>query len=75
LQPTDWQLLDLDFEYLGDGPAVDRQLWISEMESAVAAARLADGTDMDFALIRQLPWTLKVASDFVADIIVPKAMA
>jgi hypothetical protein len=40
---------DLDFEALGDGPAVDRQLWISEMESAVAAARIADGTDVDGA--------------------------
>ena len=47
LQPADRQLLDLDFEALGDGPAVDRQLWISEMESAVAAARIADGTDAD----------------------------
>jgi hypothetical protein len=40
-------LLELDFEALGNGPAVDRQLWISEMESAVAAARLSDGTDND----------------------------
>jgi hypothetical protein len=49
LQPSDRQLLDVDFEALGDGPAVDRQLWISEMESAVAAARLADGTDVECA--------------------------
>jgi hypothetical protein len=46
LQPADRQLLDLDFEVLGDGLAVDRQLWISEMESAVAAARIADGTGL-----------------------------
>jgi hypothetical protein len=49
LQPSDRQLLDLDFEALGDGPEVDRQLWFSEMESATAAARIADGTDIDFA--------------------------
>ena len=47
LLPEDRQLLDVDFESLGDGPAVDRQLWISAMESAVAASRLADGTDAD----------------------------
>jgi hypothetical protein len=45
LLPEDRQLLDVDFESLGDGPAVDRQLWISEMEPAVAAAHIADGTD------------------------------
>jgi hypothetical protein len=52
LQPADRQLLriwTLSFEALGDGPAVDRQLWISEMESAVAAARIADGTDVNGA--------------------------
>jgi hypothetical protein len=47
LLPSDQQLLDLDFEALGDGPAVDRQLWVSEMESSVAAARIADGTNVD----------------------------
>jgi hypothetical protein len=47
LLPSDRRLLELDFEALGNGPAVDRQLWISEMESAVAAARLSDGTDND----------------------------
>jgi hypothetical protein len=46
LLPADQQLLDLDFEALGDRPAVDRQLWVSEMESAVAAARISDGTDV-----------------------------
>jgi hypothetical protein len=49
LQPSDRQLFDLDFEALGDRPEVDRQLWISEMESAVAAVWIADGTDIDFA--------------------------
>jgi hypothetical protein len=55
LLPEDRQLLDVDFESLGDGPAVDRQLWISEMESAVAAARLSDGTDADFSTYTPAP--------------------
>ena len=34
----DADLLSVDFEALGSGPAVDRQLWAEEMESSIAAA-------------------------------------
>ena len=35
----DKYLLELDFDDLGDGTAASRQMWISEMEAASAAAR------------------------------------
>ena len=38
----DKYLLDIDFEALGDGPAIDRQIWISEMEAASVAAGVVD---------------------------------
>ena len=39
--------MDLDFDALGDGAAASRQMWISEMEAASAAARTAglEGAD------------------------------
>jgi hypothetical protein len=42
LQPEDRHLLSVDFEELGNSPAIMRQLWISEMEAATSAARLAE---------------------------------
>ena len=40
LLPDDRPLLEVDFEALGDAPAIDRQLWLAEME----AARIASGS-------------------------------
>ena len=47
LLDKDKYLLELDFDDLGDGAAASRQMWISEMEAASAAARDAgiDGSD------------------------------
>ena len=47
LLDEDRYLLDLVFDALGDGAAASRQMWISEMEAASAAARNAglDGAD------------------------------
>jgi hypothetical protein len=42
LQPEDRHLLSIDFEELGNSPAIMRQLWISEMEAATAASRLTE---------------------------------
>ena len=42
LQPEDRHLLSVDFEELGNSPAIMHQLWISEMEAATSAARLAE---------------------------------
>lgn len=39
LLPEDRPLLHIDFESLGNSPAIMRQLWISEMEAATVAAR------------------------------------
>ena len=33
----------MDFEALGDGPAIARQMWIEEMKSANSASRIAGG--------------------------------
>jgi hypothetical protein len=38
LLPKDRGLLDVDFKELGDGPAVARQVWLSEMHAATTAA-------------------------------------
>lgn len=38
LLPEHRALLDIDFEKLGEDAAMDRQLWVAEMESAVSAA-------------------------------------
>jgi hypothetical protein len=38
LLPEDRGLLEVDFEALGDGPAVARQMWIAEMDAATKAA-------------------------------------
>ena len=47
LLDEDRYLLELDFDDLGDGSSASRQMWISEMEAAAAAARTAglDGAD------------------------------
>eukprot|EP00956_Cyclotella_meneghiniana_P007750 scaffold10339_cov41-Cyclotella_meneghiniana.AAC.6 len=47
LSAADRYLLELDFDDLGDGSSASRQMWISEMEAAAAAARTAglDGAD------------------------------
>ena len=42
LLPEDTHLLSIDFEELGNSPAIMRQLWISEMEAATNASRLHD---------------------------------
>ena len=39
LLENDQALLDMDFHTLGSGPAIERQLWVSEMEAATAAAQ------------------------------------
>lgn len=41
LLSDDQALLSIDFEELGNGNAAGRQVWVSEMESAVAAAQYA----------------------------------
>ena len=38
LLPENRRLLDVDFEALGKGAAVDRKYWVAEMDAAVAAA-------------------------------------
>jgi hypothetical protein len=43
LLPEDRGLLEVDFEELGDGPAVARQMWLAEMDAAAKAARVAEG--------------------------------
>jgi hypothetical protein len=43
LLPEDRCLLEVDFEALGDGPAIAPQIWLSEMEAATSAARLDAG--------------------------------
>jgi hypothetical protein len=43
LLPEDRGLLDVDFEALGDGPAIARQMWLEEMKSATSASRIAGG--------------------------------
>lgn len=43
LLPEDLNLLDIDFESLGDAPAIHRQLWLSEMRAASNAADIARG--------------------------------
>eukprot|EP00956_Cyclotella_meneghiniana_P017174 scaffold27740_cov66-Cyclotella_meneghiniana.AAC.1 len=47
LLDEDRYLLELDFDDLGDGTSASRQMWISEMEAAAAAARTAglEGAD------------------------------
>jgi hypothetical protein len=47
LLPEDRSLLCVDFESLGNSPAIMRQLWISEMEAATAAARLESAQQED----------------------------
>jgi hypothetical protein len=47
LLPEDRSLLCVDFESLGNSPAIMRQLWISEMEAATAAARLKSAQQED----------------------------
>ena len=47
LLDEDKYLLDIDFEDLGDGAADSRQMWISEMEAALAAARDAGREGID----------------------------
>lgn len=43
--PHHRQLLEVDMERLGSGPTVDRQYWVANMVSAVAAAKaLRQGT-------------------------------
>jgi hypothetical protein len=42
LLPEDRGLLEVDFEALGDGPAIARQIWLSEMKAATSAARIAE---------------------------------
>ena len=39
LLPEDRELLDIDFVELGEGPAIARQTWLSEMQAALEAAR------------------------------------
>ena len=39
LLPEDRPLLHIDFESLGNSPAIMRQLWVAEMEAATVAAR------------------------------------
>ena len=39
LLPEDRSLLELDFADLGEGPAIARQTWLSEMQAALCAAR------------------------------------
>ena len=41
LLTEDRSLLDLDFETLGNAPAIDRQIWIEEVEAAYCAAGVA----------------------------------
>jgi hypothetical protein len=43
LLPEDRGLLEVDFEALGDGPAIARQIWLSEMKAAMSAARIDAG--------------------------------
>ena len=43
LLPADSDLLNIDFEQLGDAPAIYRQIWLSEMRSACNAACFANG--------------------------------
>ena len=38
LLPEDKALLEVDFDQLGDGTAREKQFWVAEMASAVAAA-------------------------------------
>jgi hypothetical protein len=40
LLPRHQYLLDTDFEALGSGPTIDRQIWLANITSARAAARL-----------------------------------
>jgi hypothetical protein len=48
LLPEDRSLLCVDFESLGNSPAIMRQLWISEMEvAAVMAAQLESARQED----------------------------
>jgi hypothetical protein len=46
LLPEDRGLLDVDFEALGDGPAIARQMWLEEMKSATSASRIAGGVQL-----------------------------
>ena len=38
LLPEHRSLLDVDFDKLADSPAEDKQLWLAEMDSAIAGA-------------------------------------
>lgn len=42
LLSEDRYLLEIDFDALADGPASERQTWLSEMDAAHCAARFAD---------------------------------
>ena len=46
LLPESRHLLEQDFEALGSGPAVDRQYWVAEVDSALSAAKhVRDGSE------------------------------
>jgi hypothetical protein len=49
LLEEDRYLLDIDFTELGNGPSATRQVWISEMEAAAAAARYDAAADGEAA--------------------------
>ena len=55
LLDDDKYLLDIDFDDLGDGAAASRQMWISEMEAASAAARDAGREGIDEAAGNSFP--------------------
>jgi len=40
LLPDDRDLLHIDFEQLGDGPTIDQERWISNMNTAITAGRI-----------------------------------
>jgi hypothetical protein len=47
LLPEDRGLLEVDFEALGDGPAIAQQIWLSEIKAATSAAWLVAGPTGD----------------------------
>jgi hypothetical protein len=58
LLEEDRYLLEIDFDELGNGPSANRQVWISEMEAAAAAAKYemsADAEDVSHCPNNEVP--------------------
>jgi hypothetical protein len=51
LLPRHQYLLDTDFEALGSGPTIDRQIWLANINSACVAAQLSQAETLTPAAV------------------------